>query len=412
VSFQDIAQRRGLHTARLDELTWDVEPCPYQHLKVPAAPPFDLLLKVMRRRALEPALVTTLFDVFPNSPARRIERALLAYDVANAALLGQEDEALLARVMEELAPIKRFAQTTAAVTRDHVHHLIDAARPARDAPTALLDDLTTSTPSLGALLMLSEVRKSFDDAPELLRAILAHVKQLELAHLPTLAIAFLQILWDRFGNAEALDLLIELAIDHDMMDAIPLLTGTDDRALLQQTYLLVRASCARFDVVTAQRVLDAAPAAVQQAPYAPLILARAHLVLLQGQRFDRDALAVVEKIVPPGLSWRYANFVQDAGRLHVAPQDTALYVDSYTTSFGNNAYLWAQAADHDAARPQLLTLLSREIRYGAHEPHAWRAAAILLGNDEDDGSALNDELDRRMEMQMLTALRGPHGPPN
>lgn len=405
MTFSEIARRRGLTAAKLDALTWDVEPCPYQRLQVPSHPPLDPLLTLMKRRALDPALLPSLFDVFPDRP---IERALLAYDVVNAALLGADDDALLARVTQELAPIKPFAQTTAAVTRDHVQHLIAAARPSPDAPTSLLDDLIGETPSLAALLMINEVRTDFVDSPELLHGILAHAKRLELAHLPSLALAFLQILWARFASVDALDLLIEIALDHDMIHAIPQLTGTDARALQQQTYVLVRAACANFNVVDAQRILDAVPSEVRQAPHAPLILARAHVILLQEKRLDDDAVALVKKIVPTGVPWRFAHLVEHALDMQRAPDSVGMYLDGFITRFGNDPYLWAHAADHKEARPQLLALLAREIRYGSHDPHVWRAASILV----DEGHALNDELDRRMDTQLLTALRGDGGPPS
>jgi hypothetical protein len=399
VSFQKIVEQRGLSAGNLDELTWDVEPDPYQELTVPANPDLEALLTLMNRRGLEPLLVERLFEQYP---ARPIEHALMAWDVANASLLGRDDAALRHRLTDAIVPIKSFAQASAAVTRDNIPKLVEAAT----VNDTSLDDLATLTPSLAALLELTKVRKTLDDQPAILQFIFAHVRRLELAHLPSLALTFLQILWDRFANAQALELLAELAIDHDVMEAIPQLTGEDDAAMRLQTYVVVRAGLANFNPVTPQRVLDAVPSHIRQAPYAPLICARAELILLNGKRLDDATLALIDKIVPPGVAWRYGNAVKSAARLNQDPQRSVSEVDGYITMFGNNPYLWAHAANQTDARPALLKLISRELRYGSHEPHAWRAASILVS----DGELLGTSLDQVMATQLRSMLG--HGPPN
>ncbi len=54
---------------------------------------------------------------------------------------------------------------------------------------------------------------------------------------------------------------------------------------------------------------------------------------------------------------------------------------------------------HDDAKPKLATLLSRELRYGAHDPAVWRA---LAGLSDDD--AIDAEVDRRTSAQLHSAL--------
>jgi hypothetical protein len=401
VSFQEIAEARGLPTAHLEELTWDVEPCAYQRLKVPATAELAGLFQVMHRRALEPQLVGYVLDRYPQRP---LERALIAWDVANASLLGRDDAALVDRVARELAPIRPFAQASAAVSRDHVATLVEAVQPASD--DSLLDELATETPSLASLVQLTKVRQNLDDQPAIVAAVFAHVKRLELAHLPSLAIAFLQILWDRFAHQDALELLVDLAIDHDVMDAIPLLSGEDERSLRLQTYALVRAGLASFNPVTPQRILEAVPAHVREAQFAPLLLARAELLLMEGKRLDDAAMKLIASLVPAGVPWRYGNYVSSAASIEQYPENAAMVVDSFTTTFGNNPYLWAQAANHEEIKPALLQLISRELRYGSHEPHVWRAASILVS----DGEALGNALDQRLATQLTGALG--HGQPN
>ena len=80
-----------------------------------------------------------------------------------------------------------------------------------------------------------------------------------------------------------------------------------------------------------------------------------------------------------------------------APGDAARILDEYISTFGNNVRAWAQAALHDEARPALLTLLARELRYGSHEPDVWRALSLLTGDE-----ALDQYVDRRVSQQLAT----------
>ncbi|HEU0032634.1 MAG TPA: hypothetical protein VFQ53_18505 [Kofleriaceae bacterium] len=398
MSFQEIVAQRGLGAGNLNKLTWDVEPCPYQRIDVPPTADLEPLLKLMHRRSLEPQLVGYVLDQWPDRP---IERALIAWDVANASLLGRDDDALRQRVTDAIAPIRSFAQVGAAVPRDQIPALIEAA-----TTETTLDDLATLTPSLASLLEMTKIRKTLENEPELQQLIFSHVKRLELAHLPSLACAFLQILWDRFANAQALELLAELAIDHDIMEAIPQLAGEDDHAMQLQTYAVVRANLVHFNSVTANRVLEAVPSNVRQAPYAPLILARAELLLMEDKRLDDAAMAMIDKLVAPGSGWRYGHAIKHAARLQQHPENATSELDAYITMFGNNPYLWAQAAHHEEQRPELLKLVSRELRYGSHEPHVWRAAAILVS----DGEPIGTSLDQAMATQLTSILGG--GPPS
>ena len=81
------------------------------------------------------------------------------------------------------------------------------------------------------------------------------------------------------------------------------------------------------------------------------------------------------------------------------PEGIARRLDAYITTFGNDAHVWAQAATQADARPALVTLLSRELRFGSHDPAVWRALAALT-----DAETIGSEVDERTTAQLRAAL--------
>lgn len=400
MSFTDVANERLLASAagRLGALQWGVEPDPYQRLTVSSGAPVAAVLRLMARRSLEPSVVGPLLDAFP---ARPLERALIAWDIARGSLLGRHDGDLTQRLSQELAPLKRLGEPrTVAIPRDRISALVEEVRPLSEHK-ALFDDFQT-LPSLAALVQLTEVRKNLDDNPEMIEAIIAHAKQLALAHLPSLALAFLQVLWDRFKTAAALDLMIEVALDHGMLDALPWMPGQDDRSMQQQAYLLVRESLRNFDTVSATRFLEALSKhpAISGSNDPSLALVQAELAVLKRQRLDDPSMKLVESIATAGPGWRYAVAVHNATEIQQAPDRAVMLVESFVSMFGNNARMWAHAADHVENKDELLALLSREVRYTSHDPEVWRAVAILV----DDGIPIDTEVDQRLNSQLVAAL--------
>jgi hypothetical protein len=400
MSFAEIAGQRFLTsaTSALDELQWNVEPDPYQAEELPETGEIEPLLQMMARRGLDPAAVRCLLNSYPDRP---LERALIAWDVLRGSLLGSSDSELLTRVSRELAPLKQLgAKLPVAFPRDHVAALLDAARPPADSP-GLFGDFA-ALPSLAAVVQLTEVRKTLDDQPGVIQALFAHVKRLELAHLPSLAIAFLQILWDRFALEQALDLLIEVALDHGMIELIPPLDGTDDRAVQRRTYTLVRSNLDEYNVAEATRQLDrvANTPAIQNSKDPALALARIELALMNNQRLDPQTETALQSM-PAG--WRYAARVKYASRILANPDTAASSLNAFITSYGNNLRVWGYAALKDDQKPALLALLSREVRYSSHDPEVWRALSIVTG----DGEEVSDEIEMRLATQSLKVVGLP-----
>lgn len=389
MSFADIAEQRLLKTAttRLSELQWDVEPDPYQRQTFAPDIPFDAILQLLPRRGLDPALVNPLFAQLADRP---LERALIAWDVARGSLLGRDSD-LPRRVATELSPLKALGPvSTVAVPRDRVAALIDAVRSSGGSTEPL---------SLHALAA------STDDAH--VAAALAHARQLAHAHLPSLALAFLQILWERTAAQPALDYMVEVALDHGMLDAPPVLSGEDARTVQRGAYVLLRSCSREYDIVNGAKYLESLEQqpAIQGSTDPAFVLAKVEFALLRDETIDRASQRIVEQVGSTryvdatGGRWRYAVYVCDAMEMRTGAR-AASKVDRFISMFGDNARFWGHAAMQDNAKPELLTLLSREVKFTSHDPEVWRAVSILV----TDGESIDDEVDERLAAQLHHAF--------
>ncbi|MBA3459311.1 MAG: hypothetical protein H0T46_05075 [Deltaproteobacteria bacterium] len=399
MSFDEIADQRGLSSARthLGELQWDVEADANLRRKFGSDIDFDGIMYLMCRRFLDPALVAYLFDRLPDRP---LERALVAWDVARGSLLGKDDAALAQRLATELAPLKALGPpANNAVPRDRIPALIEAIRVSSDTSRVSADFATM--PSLAGVLALGA-----NDNAEHIAALNAHAKKLAYAHLPALALAFLQLAWERFAPRSSLELMLDIALDHDMVGGLPQLTGTDDDSVRLAAYLAIRACSYEYDVVTGAQILeklDELPA-IHGSNEPRLVLARAELTILQAERVDDASKAIIESVARSRSrlavdGWRYAEFVHRV--LDVYNPDVS--VDSplghFTWKYGNNARVWGHADHRKDARAEVLKTLARELRFASHDPEVWRAASILL----PDGGDIDVQLGERLMAQLLAA---------
>ena len=388
MSFREIANRRQLRSVadHLGELTWNVDADGYQRLDATGAD-VDILLRLLLRRGLQPALVTMLLDRFEHRP---LERALIAWDVAAGSLLAPEDAELAERLRTDLIPLAQLGATASvAIPRDRVGALREAALAVGEQP---MSEGSAPQPTLASV-----AAGTADVA-----AVLAFAERLALSQLPSLALAFTQILWHRHALPSALDRIVEIALDFERFDSMPPLREPDDRSLQRQTYFGMRVSLARLDTNTAAKVLAQMSSypAVASSSDARLVAARAELELLSDEPVGQSNVDAVSAVAPFGSTWRYGSRVRDELRIEVAPADAAITVDGFISSFGNDMRVWAQAGYHDEARAKLLELVSREIRYQSHDPNAWRALAVFL----NDGSDVELELQERATTQVATAL--------
>lgn len=398
VSFEEIADQRGLSSAktRLGELTWDVEADGSLRRKFMSDIPLEGITLLMSRRGLDPSLVTHLFDRLANRP---LERALVAWDVARGSLLGKDDAALAQRLANELAPLKPLGPpANAAVPRERLDAFIEAIRASSDTSQVGSDFATM--PSLAGVLALSA-----NDNADAIPAINAYAKQLAYAHLPSLSLAFLELTWERFAPPSTLELMLDIGLDTGLVAGFPVQTGQDDASIRRQAYVGLRASSYEYDVVTGARMREAFDKlpAVQGSKEPTLVLARAELALLLNEPIDDASKQIIETV---GTSrsrhatdgWRYAELVKAALDIK-AGGNAASSVNMFTWQFGNNARLWGHAAHRSDARAELLSVLSREVRFASYNPEVWRAVSILV----TDGLDIDTELGNRLLSQFLTA---------
>jgi hypothetical protein len=399
VSFTDIANQRLLPSVKphLDELSWNVDGDTLLRM----SPPDDLdgIFLLMARRGLDPALVSKLLDVFPE---RSLERALIAWDVLHSSLLGPGETALIHRVALEVAPLKALGATTkAAVPQDRVGGLFDAVRPSGSA-APLLDDFK-SVPSLGGLFALSLLHKTLEDTDPFLNITVAYAKQLAMSHLPSLALAFLQILWDRFASQPALDELVDAALDHGLFYAIPPLVEDDDVSLRRQAYVAIRGALASYNVVGATALVSAFEEdlpAFRKSATRQLVLACTELDMLMDRKVHPDTFSGIQKIAPPESTWLYAARIRDSVAMQTKSHLAGPLLEQSISRFGNDVHLWRSAGRHPDARAELLALLSREIRYVSHDPEVWR----VLASFTPAMTAIEADIEQRLTSQLESAL--------
>lgn len=396
MSFAEIADRRLLTSVadHLGELIRDVEPDGYQRLKVPSSAPVDPILRLLLRRGLEPALAGLLLDRFAERP---LERALIAWDIAAGSLLGRDDGALRERLPEALAPLVQLGTTPAvAVPRERVAALIEAAVAEGDRP---LPEDSAPLPSLASVVALEADTVGVEEAH-------AFSEKLALAHLPSLALAFDQILWTRLAAPRAMDHMLEVALDYERLESLPEMSATEARSVQRQTYLAVRLSLAQLDTGAAERWLEELgkhPANVGSSDPA-LAVALAELDLLSDRPIDYARSDQLDALAPGNSTWRYVSRVCYSNRIVKAPSDAAIWVDSFLTSFGNDMRMWAHAALHKQDCPELVSMVSREVQYCSWDPEAWRALATMF---LDDGMPVELELQQRSAAQLEAALGLP-----
>ena len=393
MSFAEIADHRLLSSvaSRLAELTWDVDADGYQRLRVPPDADVDPVLRLLLRRGLEPALASLLLDRFESRP---VERALIAWDVAAGSLLGRDDAALAQRLRSQLSPLKQIGTSAiVAVPRDRVGALLESATAIGDRP---MPEGSAPQPSLAAVAALNASDTAgIDDA-------LAFAERLALAHLPSLALAFYQILWTRLALPKALDQIVETALDYERFDSIPVMTGQDDRSIQRQTYFGMRVGLAQLDTRSAASILEqmSKHSAVAGSSDAALTVAKAELDLLRDEPVTQGGHDTLAAIAPAASTWRYAARVRDEVQIQLAPETAAACIEGFLTSFGNEMRVWAQAGYHPEVRAELLALASREIRYQPWDPEAWRSLLVFL----DDGTPIETELQARSAAQLAAAL--------
>jgi hypothetical protein len=383
MSFALLADDRFIHAAKahVDELRWAHDA---GDLRAPIPSNIGEILEQLPRRGLDPMFVGRLLARFP---ARPLERALLAWDVLHGSLLGGQDEELLARLSTELAPLKRLGTLgSVAIPRDRISTVIEMARSSSD---------DHEIPCLARLASSSA-------PPAVVDATLKYAKRLSRAHLPSLALAFLQILWSRFAVQDALDLLIEIALDFQQLDAIPEIDAQDDVSLQRKAYGLLRARLALGDLdgaVTLNEAIERV-AATRDSSDPSLLLARVELAIARNQQIAPTTTKVIEALAPPDSGWRYAVCIRDALTLQNRPDAAVQVMGRFIARFGNRTEVWRRAAPH--ARDELLPWLSREIRYLSHDPEVWRALAIFASDD-----SIANDVDQRLLVQSSGELVRP-----
>jgi hypothetical protein len=386
------------------KLSWDEVP-PDARLDEPAASDIRRLLSQMSRRGCDPILVAALWAKLDNRP---LERALVAVDVLNQAILPLQDLFV--------AELRAAAQTLGAArpppgelgidlqahrAQDLVaqHAVMASGRRTTDLLALAYDQ------DLSALyqLLLREDALIAQNATR--ESILAFAKLAALARLPTLASVYLDWLVRAVGWSPAAVELCETLFDAGVAHKIPssmlsFLHRNDELPSPDPndtaSHILYRSHLSVGDHASAHRLMSMhntqRPRWSSRSQQLDVVCA--HLATLYGQ--SEGSLARVEAACEQQPLWRYGAKVRVIMAAARAPHRALAMYLAYLSNFGNDfdtgrsvLSLAPEDIKRDVAR-----IICREAAYLPHDPAPWQLLGALVGND-----AVGHEIDARIVQQ-------------
>lgn len=372
-------------------------------------PPHELpkrVLAQMARRGLDPRLVRAIWTWLADRP---LERALVAVDVLAGALFGPDDEALAAELRGAASLLGPLRPPRGEVAIDLNAHPASALveRFARDPSLqsrAVADLLALSYDfHLGALDELMRRGDPLVRKPGTLESIRAFGRLLHVAHLPSLASVYLDLLSRPLGYRPAALDLCETLFDAREPAKIPGdavrpgdLPDADVHDVAQYLVCRVQLALGRADEGWAQCEHGLSQRDRRLGPLRDrLAVARAHLGVLAGEA--PVSLATVAAACTRDKSWRYAAYVRAvvaAAELPPSSPEPLQLAHDYVTGFGNDAAFWrdlvAVVPPSSPLRADALRLLAREAAALPHEPSVWRAIALVIGGSSGAAPSLRE----------------------
>lgn len=361
------------------------------------------LLQQMARRGHDPALVRALWRWLDGRP---LERALVAVDVAARSLVDDALGTELGAAAATLGALVTRGEPGVDLNAHPGATLVDrfARDPALDAqPTADLLALSYDF-HLGAIDALARRRDPILRQPATHESLRAFGRLLHLAHLPTLASVYLDVVSRPLGyRAAALD-LCEALFDARVPAKIPgdaIRPGDLRAGELEDTaeYLVYRMNLALADprsVYALARDNQTRRDLRLGAPRDRLAVVLAHLALVAGDRAQRT-LERVAAAVARDKTWRYAAHVHAVAAAAERPPESnepLELVHDFVTGFGVDAALFREVAavvpPSAPLRAGLVTLAAREAATLPHEREAWRALVLLIAGARGAEPALGE----------------------
>jgi hypothetical protein len=375
-------------------------------LAAPRASHVGAVIDQLVRRGLDPALVAVLRDAWIGRP---LDRALLAWDLLNGALLPPAlvDE-LRGDARDAAAVLPKPGRGYLMVRPETIEELVDSlgVPMMRQLSAAGLENAVAES-ALGA----DRIAGVVPDA-RLLELRRQFARLLHRAHLPTLASFHLADLYFHHHHRAALVDLIEVLLDAEAPDVESWLAKLDEDQLPMVelvTYVRVRTANNKENwdqalqfaekhrgVFDSLQLTPAKAATVNPRP----TLAYAEACLRNGKKtVPYEHVAALTNVEPP---WRYAFRVMTvyaATRIKDAQFVTLLGM--FLEKFGNDSHVWydslAVAPDDVHWGRGLIALLAREAETLPHDPAVWKSAALLMG--DDDAGAGYDEVVARLRAQ-------------
>jgi hypothetical protein len=356
------------------------------------------------RRGLQPSAIAALREEWS---ARPLERSLLAWDVLNGAVLS--DRALAEELRDEArlvgAVLPEAGKAVVLRRPEELDQLVRAiAVPGLEDLSS--DELTAGDPPLGGLRVGGVVPDK-----TLFELTRQYARLLHRAHLPTLASFRLADLYFHHHYEPALRDLVEVLLDQESTDVESWIAHApaNAEAIELATYARLRSLNNRDEWDEALTFADAHRAALDAMKLPPArgaqvnprpTLAYAEAALRAGKpTVSFEHVAAITNVDAP---WRYAFRVlltYSATRIKDAKFVSLLA--AHIEKFGNDLHVWydpmAVAPDDIHWGQGFVALLAREGQALRHNPDVWKAAALLLA--DENGNDGVDEVDARLRKQ-------------
>ncbi|HEY7957349.1 MAG TPA: hypothetical protein VII38_18710 [Polyangia bacterium] len=387
--------------------------------RLTAAPSDDPLERIgqLARRGLDPAVIPSVLRWLG---ARRLERALVAWDVLSGSLLPLGDP-LVGELNACLGALPDLFPARSAPGRPGIdlHRTSAAQLIARYAKRAELEQASTVELLVAVhdfdLAAIAELQRRGDPLPRrpgTVASLRALAAALHLAHLPTLASLYLDFLVRALGErASALE-LCETLFDAGAPERIPgdaIRKGDLPERELRDAaeYLVYRSwhALGEGEKARALMVENGIGGPRELGPDdARVRLVRAHLDALAGQR--ALPVAWVARSAAQAPLWRYAQRVRLVVTAAAAPPASPRPLEllhGYVSAFGSDRAVWSeslQVAPQAAGwRKRSVHLLGREARALPHEPSLWLTLAQVACTDRAALDRARAELDERLRAQ-------------
>lgn len=365
-------------------------------LPPPASDQSELLLQ-LTRRGLAPDLIGTLMKQFDGRP---LEQGLIAWDVLAQSIWPQDEDELFGQLQDAIALVKPVrpegVELGVNLEKNPARKLLRELG-AKRGPGALSEGMKDlDLASIACALDGDKRDRSIAQSSALAAAVAGVGKLLALAHLPTLASVYLDFAARDLGHRPSAIQLCEVMFDAEAAARLPadgVRKGDvpDDELADLAGYIVYRAMVNAGDALKALAIFKTN---MERRGNKPLSgrLAAVQTDLALRVRDVGPPLSILEEACAADELWRYGwrqrvALVTYQSSLPNDSLEPLTRIREFTGRFGNDFRCWYDAfqAMEGPAPWKLASCadLAREVMTLPHDPHAWKALAVLTAQDQE-----------------------------